>query len=170
MFNRYHRFDWFALAVAVILGIGLTACAGARSGNVPVAVAVWDFENLRATGSSKDALGTLLASQVAAELETLSGFQMVERQELIKALEELNIGSSQLADRDTRLKLGAIIGAQQMVFGAFQQFGGSLRLDVRRVDVASGKIIKTASAVANGMGGSALMEVANQAARGIAAP
>jgi hypothetical protein len=156
------------LVVTVVVVVGLAACAGNGSSSGPVAVAVWDLENLAEAGNGPpDGLGAILASQIAAHLETVPGFRVVERQQLIKALEELNIGSSQLADGETRLKLGAIIGAQQMVFGAFQQLGGAVRLDVRRVDVASGKIIRTASAVASGTGSAALLDAADEAARGL---
>jgi curli biogenesis system outer membrane secretion channel CsgG len=155
--------------VVLLVALGLTGCAGAPPSGEPVAVAVWDLENLGAAANADNAMGALLASQIAAHLETVPGFRVVERQELLKALEELNIGSSQLADAETRLKLGAIIGARQMVFGAFQQYGDAVRLDVRRVDVASGKIIKTSSATADGTGGSALLDAADRAAQGLVA-
>lgn len=165
----YRAFGGLATAVVVLSVVGLAACVGAPPAGESVAVAVWDLENLGPGADADNAMGALLASQIAAYLETAAGYRVVERQELIMALEELNIGSSQLADADTRLKLGAIIGARQMVFGAFQQYGNGVRLDVRRVDVASGKIIKTATATASGTGGSALLDAADQAARGLVA-
>lgn len=168
MFCPCHRNSvGLAITMVVLMAAGLTACAGLPSGGPPVAVAVWDLDHLGAEAEVDSSMGTLLASQIAAHLETVPGFRVVERQELIKALEELNIGSSQLADADTRLKLGAIIGARQMVFGAFQQYGNAVRLDVRRVDVASGKILKTAFATADDTMGGALLDAADQAAHGL---
>jgi curli biogenesis system outer membrane secretion channel CsgG len=115
-------------------------------------------------------MGNLLASQVAAHLEAAPGFRVVERQALVKALEELNLGSSELTDDQTRLRLGHIIGARQMIFGAFQQFGGALRVDLRRVDVSSGKILKTATATTTVTGAGGLLDAADLAAQTITAP
>lgn len=107
---------------------------------------------------------TLLTGQIAARLGENPAYQLVERQQLLKAIEELHLGSSALADPQTRLKLGRLIGAQQMVFGAFQAIGGTLRMDLRRVDVASGKILKTAIGEAAVKDMSNWFQVADQAA------
>jgi len=167
--DRLNRLRVFVTCwwLAALLPLGLGACAGAGNIQEPVGIAVWDLENLGAVTQADGSMGTFLATQIAAHFETVSGYRVVERQELLKALEELNLGSSQLADRNTRLKLGAIIGAKQMVFGAYQKFGDALRVDVRLVDVASGKILKTASAVSSGTGSSALLDAADKAAQGL---
>lgn len=170
MMGRRWGVSGIGLWMAILLVLGVTACASGPAIEEPVGIAVWDLENLGAAQRAGDTMGTFLATQIASHLETVPGYRVVERQELLKALEELSLGSSQLADPATRLKLGAIIGARQMVFGAYQQFGDTLRVDVRRVDVASGKVLKTASAVASGMGSSALLGAADEAAQGLTGP
>jgi hypothetical protein len=51
-----------------------------------------------------------------------------------------------------------------MVFGAFQVSGQSMRLDVRRVDVATGKILRTATAEGDSTDATAWFKAADQAA------
>jgi curli biogenesis system outer membrane secretion channel CsgG len=73
---------------------------------------------------------------------------VVEREKLVAMLEELTLGSSELADESTRLKVGRMIGAREMVFGGYMVVGNTMRLDLRMVDVASGKVLKTAKMTA----------------------
>lgn len=136
-----------ALAWAVFL---LCACAsgGTGSGDTVVPIAVWDVESLNPAGNAQTGMVEIFTGQIMARLGENKSYQVVERQQLLKAMEELSIGSSELADPGTRLKLGRLLGAKQMVFGAFQQIGGQVRLDLRRVDVSTGKILKTANAMA----------------------
>lgn len=139
------RGGWM-VAVALILA----ACAGgaAHMTDHPVAIAVWDLEDLSPVTHGQAGMGEMLAGQIAARLDEAPAYQLLERQQLLKAMEELRLGSSELADPQTQLKLGRIIGARQMVFGAYQAVGGTLRIDLRRVEVASGKVLKTATAEA----------------------
>jgi curli biogenesis system outer membrane secretion channel CsgG len=158
-----------AVAGAMML---LAACAGTgrMDAERPVTVAVWDLEDLSTAQHGQTGMGELLAGQIAARLGQTGGYQAVERQHLIKVIEELNIGSSDLADPQTRLRLGRIIGARQMVFGAFQATGTMLRLDLRRVDVASGRILTTATAQDAVKGVDGWFQVADQAAAELLRP
>lgn len=150
------------VAVALILA----ACAGgaAHMTDRPVAIAVWDLEDLSPVAHGQADMGEMLAGQIAARLDEAPAYQLVERQQLLKAMAELQLGSSELADPQTQLKLGRIIGARQMVFGAYQAVGGTLRIDLRRVEVSSGKVLKTATAEAavKDLGG--WLQAADQAA------
>jgi hypothetical protein len=149
-----------------LLALFLAACAGSQpmTPQPPISLAVWDLEDLSPAGHGQTGMQTLLTGQIAARLGENPAYQLVERQQLLKAIEELHLGSSALADPQTRLKLGRLIGAQQMVFGAFQAIGGTLRMDLRRVDVASGKILKTAIGEAAVKDMSNWFQVADQAA------
>lgn len=157
------------LALFIMVSVGiivLEACSGTGSSTPDsvISIAVWDLVDLSPAGHKRDEMGEMLAGQVMARFSEMNRFQVVERQNIIKAMEELHIGSSDLADGTTRLKLGRIIGAQQMVFGAFQVIGSQVRLDLRRVDVSSGKILKTSAATAASNNIGAWMDVAQQLA------
>jgi hypothetical protein len=111
------------------------------------AVAVWDPENLSLKDSGRPDLGQILSGEVIQTLQT-SGIKVVEREKLVAMLEELRLGSSELADESTRLKVGRMIGAREMVFGGYMVVGNTMRLDLRMVDVETGKVLKTAKKTA----------------------
>jgi hypothetical protein len=93
-------------------------------------------------GNTGPDLGELFANQIIETLKEKEGITIVERDRLLLALEELNLGTSSLADEDTRLELGRIVGARLMVFGSYQVIGDMMRVDLRLVEVENGKIIK----------------------------
>lgn len=106
------------------------------------AIAVWPVEDLSpATGSRPD-LGELLADQVIDTLQKREGYVVVERKRLALALEELRLGTTALADETTRLRLGKIVGARWMIFGGYLVVGDQMRLDLRLVEVETGKVKK----------------------------
>jgi curli biogenesis system outer membrane secretion channel CsgG len=155
-----------------ILVLAIAACAGTgpTGDGQPISVAVWDLEDLSPVAHGQTGIGEFLAARITAHIADMPAYQAVERQELIKAMEELNIGSSDLADAQTRLKLGRVIGAQQMVFGAFQVVGPVVRLDLRRVDVASGKVLKAGTGSASADNISGWLPAADHAAAEVMGP
>lgn len=69
-------------------------------------------------------------------------YSVVERERLLLALEELRLGTTSLVDESSRLELGRLVGAQLMVFGGYQIIGEMMRVDLRLVEVESGKVLK----------------------------
>jgi hypothetical protein len=110
-------------------------------------VAVWDLENLSPGASAAPNLGQVLSGEIIQAIKQSGDIQVVEREKLVAILEELKLGSSELADESTRLKVGRMIGAREMVFGGYMVVGGTMRLDLRRVDVETGKVVKTAKKI-----------------------
>jgi curli biogenesis system outer membrane secretion channel CsgG len=110
-------------------------------------VAVLDYENLNLLNTSHLDLIELLTAKTIETIKVSDRFDVVERQQLAKVLEELAIGSSIVASRQTRLKLGEITGARWMVFGSYQIIASQMRLDVRLVDVESGGVVNAVSQV-----------------------
>jgi hypothetical protein len=170
MANSTGRIKSVAAAAACLMLVLACAATGPIEPPQPETLAVWDLEDLSVSPRAQAGMGELLAGQIASRLGQAGRYKVVERQQLIKALEELNIGSSELADAQTRLRLGGMLGARQMVFGAFQAVGPMLRLDLRRVDVASGRILSTATATANIQDISGWLQAADQAAAELLLP
>ena len=83
-------------------------------------------------------------------LNEIQGVQPIERTRLVQVLEEQAIGSSELASEKTRLRLGKLLGAKEMIFGAFQILGENARIDVRLVDVETSKVIAADGKVIDG--------------------
>jgi hypothetical protein len=130
-----------ALAVATILVIG--ACAP-RPAPLPkiLTVAVWPFEdnsptNERLAPSTLSLFADIAIEAVMAEPGVDA---VVERARLEEILRELQIGSSEVADQSTRLRVGRILGARWMVFCAWLRPKADCpgRLDVKIFEVETG--------------------------------
>ena len=136
VFRAYHN-------IFFVFILMLASCAsGPVSDRKEVAVAVWDIDNLTPSASDQPDLGELLSAEIIRTVQEKGGYTVVERQRLLLALEELHLGSASLADEGTRLRLGRISGARLMVFGGYQVIGGRMRLDLRLVDVETGRVKK----------------------------
>lgn len=144
--NRFLISKWWWLLVMVCA----CATAPAHTPTEPVrwSVAVLDFENLSPLDAAQADLTDLLTAKAIETIDDMDRYDVVERQRLAMVLEELNLGSSMVADRQTQLRLGDITGARLMVFGSYQVIVNQLRLDVRLVDVESGRVINAVSHVA----------------------
>jgi curli biogenesis system outer membrane secretion channel CsgG len=105
-------------------------------------IAVWDLDDLSLSTTVRPNLGEILSSQIIEAIKKRGDYAVVERQRLLLALEELRLGTTQLADETTRLKLGRILGARFMVFGGYQIIGNQMRLDLRLVEVETGKVLR----------------------------
>ena len=112
------------------------------------AVAVWDLEDASPAAKAQPDLGELLSAQIIATIKENEDIVVVERERLLLALEELNLGTTSLVDETTRLELGRIAGAQAMVFGGYQIIGDRLRLDLRLIDVETGKTLRAVATTA----------------------
>ena len=131
------------LVVFIIL---LTGCATTPVLNENgTQIAVWGLEDYCLSGDSVYAdIGELLTAEVIETIESKGKYHIVERERLLLALEELNLGTTSLVDEATRLEIGKMLGAQLMVFGGYQVIDETARLDLRVVEVETGKIFKAA--------------------------
>jgi hypothetical protein len=159
-----------ASAVAVWMAIvcstaGFFACTAAEpKAPIPDSVAVWDLEYLGEAGGPHAGIGELLAAEIIQTISRSDRYAVIERQRLLLALEELNLGSSDLADSGTRLRVGRIVGARQMIFGTYMVLDEILQLDIRRVEVETGRILDASRQQAPAGDPAAWLEAARQAA------
>lgn len=134
---------WLLASGCVLLFFLNCAAPGGLKG--PCTIAVWDLEDFSARKNTLADIGPLLSARIVETVQSAGQCSVVERQKLLLVMEELHLGSSELADTSTKLRVGRIAGARQMVFGAYQVVGETMRLDLRLVDVASGEIMATAT-------------------------
>lgn len=124
--------------------IGAVQVAGAQAATLP-AVVVWDFDNQTALAGLPperiDFLRRSLSENLTGTLLQVAGLPVVERQRLKDLLAEQKLAAGSLADEDTRLRLGKIVGAQRMVFGGFFVLGNEVQVHVRVVDTATSRVI-----------------------------
>jgi curli biogenesis system outer membrane secretion channel CsgG len=129
--------------VACLL-LGAAATGWTQAAALP-AVVVWDFDNQTAMSTLPpdriDYLRRSLSENLTATLLQVQGLPVVERQRLKDLLAEQRLTAGALADEDTRLRLGKIVGAQRMVFGGFFVLGDEVQVHVRVVDTASSRVI-----------------------------
>jgi len=134
----------FALAVLASACLGFNEDAKAAQAP-PSAVVVWDFDNQSALPSAPGdrvaSLRRLLSENLNVALLQVPGLAVVERQRLKDLLAEQKVASTELADDDTRLRLGRIIGAPRMVFGGYFVLGDQVQVHARLIDTGTSKVL-----------------------------
>lgn len=83
-----------------------------------------------------DRAGTdmVLQREIEVQAQGKNGIQVVERIMLDKLLQELNLGSSELASGDTQRRLGQVLSAGHLGFIDFAQVGADTMLYLRLID------------------------------------
>ena len=155
----------------VILSLFLFGCVTTAPRAVPKAdlssggaVAVWDLEDVSPMGAAQPDLAEFVTARVIETLKA-QGARVVEREKLVAVLKELSLGESQLADPKTQLRIGRLSGAKRMVFGGYQVIGKSMRIDLRLVDVETGRVLTAAKRIAEGSDLGGWLDAAAEAAR-----
>ncbi len=157
-----NNFFYFLLAPLLI---ALAGCATQQAQiSHDVSVAIWDLEDLSPSGSPYPDMGELLSARVIQTFKDTDRYTVVERERLLLALEELNLGTTALVDESSRLRLGRLVGARFMVFGGYMVIGKVMRLDLRLVNVESGAIAKTSYRISSATDISAWIKAAADAA------
>jgi curli biogenesis system outer membrane secretion channel CsgG len=120
-------------------------------------------------GSGQPDLSEFLTARVQ---ETVRGEDLVvvEREKLLSVLSELSLGSSELADDGTRLRIGRIAGAKRMIFGGYQVIGKSMRIDLRMVETETGRVLRAVEKTVEDGGMTRRLSAAEEAARNLTSP
>ncbi|HHO76982.1 MAG TPA: tetratricopeptide repeat protein [Deltaproteobacteria bacterium] len=105
---------------------------------------VMTFIDFQETGSlsERDGLVPVLTTQLADELNASGRVKVVERVVIERLLEELNIGSSELADPQTSLRLGRVLAAKVIGTGSLIHSPEGTLLSLRLVDTETTAIPK----------------------------
>lgn len=125
------------LAVALAASFALAPAARAAP---PLVVAVLYFDN-NSSDRQYDVLQKGLADMLITDLASVESLEIVEREKLQKLIEELRLQRSRYFDPKTAQKLGQGVGARFAVTGALAALDPELRLDVRLIEVATGKVV-----------------------------
>lgn len=153
------------LALLLISFLAIGCASKATTPSSPVTIAVWPFEDFSLKPEQNSALlSFVLTNSVIDMIQSNTALEAVERSRLESVLREQSLGSGLLTDESTRLRLGRILGAEWMLFGAWQALGEHVRIDVRVVDTESGRIVAAQDKTMHGNAGSQLEEAARNAA------
>jgi len=117
--------------------VGPIEAAGQKSGTV------LDFVNLQ---QKTNDLGRFLAQEFSNQLVlAATKVSIVDRANMELLLKENKLSAEGLVNPETSRKLGKLIGIDTIIFGSFTELGEKLRLNVRAVNVETGKIIASQS-------------------------
>jgi hypothetical protein len=118
---------WGMVIVIFLLGIGSFSgqCAEEPSKSGIVSVAVLDFQ---ASGTKLAELGPQTAILISAKLSNIDNLILVERQELEKLFNEMELGASGTIKPETAAKIGSLTGAKVIVTGRIFETGSTLTM------------------------------------------
>ncbi|HDP24515.1 MAG TPA: tetratricopeptide repeat protein [Deltaproteobacteria bacterium] len=107
----------------------------------PMVLSFVDFQE-SGTLSERDGFSTVITSQLADQLNASGRVKVVERVLIERLLEELNLGSSDLADPETALRLGRVLAAKIMGTGSLIHVPGATMMSLRLIDTETSAIPK----------------------------
>ncbi len=105
------------------------------------------FVDFRETGglSERDGFSTVVVTGLSDLLNTGGRVQVVERVLIERLMEELNLGSSDLADPETALWLGRVLAAKVLGTGTLFMLPGNTMLNLRLIDTETTAVAKVLS-------------------------
>jgi TolB-like protein len=119
--------------------LAATGVPAAQSGRMPIAVA-----DLEATGVRVSDARTL-TNQLHTELFRTGIFDILERQEMATVLREQGFQQAGCVSTECIVEMGQLVGVRQIVAGNIGKLGGKYILNVRMVDVSTGRVLATSS-------------------------
>jgi TolB-like protein len=136
-----------SLKAAIVTAAAVLAVAAAAHGEETerrAYVAILDFQIL---ASEKDL--AVLASEIPQALSAafLKGraLKPVERQELEKALKEMELSSSEAVDARTAQQIGKLLGAKYLLLGSLTKLAATAKINYRLVRTETGEIVQADS-------------------------
>jgi tetratricopeptide (TPR) repeat protein len=107
----------------------------------PMILSFVDFQE-KGGLAERDGFKTVLIAQLQDRINSSGRAQVVERVIVERLLEELNLGSSEMADPETSLRLGKVLAAKIIGTGSFYHLPGGTLLNMRLIDTETSAIPK----------------------------
>ncbi|MBI5191170.1 MAG: CHAT domain-containing protein [Nitrospirae bacterium] len=142
----------------------VAAAEGGKAG--PVTLSILGFTD-RGASSAVDGEGEYLVFLMQDRIAGDGRINVVERELMEEVLTELDMSSSELADKQTALRLGRILSARYIATGSLTRSGGEYRASVRVIETETTSI--KASVSATGKGEMDVEQVAGKLADGLVA-
>jgi TolB-like protein len=132
------------LALLTTLAVFADAAPGVAA--PPATITVLYFDN--DTGDASLAyLGKGLADMMITDLAAVPTIQVVEREKLEALLKELKLQRTKYFDPRTAQRIGKGVGARFAVTGSFTSLAPEMRIDVRVIEIANGRVVKASRVV-----------------------
>lgn len=128
-----------ALVTVVVVTMALSGYSTpARAAGRTIAIAYFDNNT---SSAELEPLRKGLADMLITDLGNVAALQIVERDKLNQVMGELKLSQTRFIDPRTAQKLGKGLAAQLIMTGGYVISGDQMRIDVRIVEVATGKIV-----------------------------
>ncbi len=120
-------------------------CIGYAQKEEKVRLAVLDFTLTGQAIEDFPDLHKIVQEWLTSFLVESSAFEIVERQDLEKVLQEQSLGQTGLLNNETTAQVGEILGVNILITGKLISFEDTLEVNVRLLDAANGSIIGVAN-------------------------
>ncbi|WP_157067505.1 CsgG/HfaB family protein [Desulfosarcina cetonica] len=140
-----HAFRAFMLVMLLCCGLSRLAAGQAAEDAGRLHIAVYPFLADGTINLPHSAfLPDWISQSLAEDLAEAPSLTILERQNIDALLGELQLGTSELVDADTRLRLGRLLGVDYFVFGSYLAVGDRLLVSAHLVRTASGVVVQSA--------------------------
>ncbi len=103
-------------------------------------IAVFSFTDANAA-AKKDGYGAAISGMLMTELINGRVFQVIERSEIERIMNEMAFQISGAVDSRTAKRLGEVLGVDILVFGSVAKFDPIVETDIRLIDTQSGEAL-----------------------------
>jgi len=112
-------------------------------------IAVFPFADTNAAARQAGD-GEAIAGMLMTELINSKTFQVVERSEIQRIIDEVGLGQEGVIDAATAKQIGKIYGVEILVFGTVAKFNSLVETDLRLVETESGQALMAENASCRG--------------------
>ncbi len=105
-----------------------------------VRIAVFDFKNNNPVAESRG-YGQSISEMFITAFANSPNFEVVERKQLKGVLDEIYLDQSGIVETETAKKVGKILGIDVALAGGVAALANSIQIDLRLLDVETGKVV-----------------------------
>ncbi|MEP7001246.1 MAG: CsgG/HfaB family protein [bacterium] len=137
--TRIARFVSLAAAVAGL--VAPLAAHAQKEGKPTVAILYFNNGSFGPSAKDYDGLSKGIPDFLITEMSVNPNIRVIERDQVVKLLEEQKLAADGKIDQATAVKVGKLLGAQHMIFGGYMaDTKGNFRIDARAVNVETSAI------------------------------
>jgi tetratricopeptide (TPR) repeat protein len=129
------------LAVCLLAAVAVPVAPAAETITAKT-VAILDFENANVEATEDDWLCAGMAETLITKLRQVRDVRLVERKQILKAMEELDFSTSDFFDSEKSEQLARFLKVDVLLVGGFQHYGNTIRITARFVDVSTGEVLE----------------------------
>lgn len=129
---------WLSVIFAAAVVLVTAGLAPARAAGRTIAIAYFDNNT---SSAELEPLRKGLADMLITDLANVASLQIVERDKLNQVMGELKLSQTKFIDPKTAQKLGKGLAAQLIMTGGYVISGDDMRIDIRIVEVTTGKVV-----------------------------